>query len=387
MSERKKTDYKRPSYTPEFKAGAVRLIVEEGRAVSQVAQELGISQTALREWIIASKSAPGGDLESGALTSSERAELARLRRENRILTQEREILKKAGGLLRERESLRFAFVDAKKASWPIRMICRVLEVSASGYYAWRQRPESERSQEDRRLKVVIEAAHKRGRGAYGSPRVHAELKANGIKTSRKRVARLMKDEQLFGRPRRRWTRTTSSDPQGAIAENLLNQRFSVLAPDTAWVGDVTFLANPEGWTYLAVLLDLFSRKVVGWATSKTNDTALALAALNMAAQHRQPKPGLIHHTDRGSPYASADYRRRLTELGAVQSMSRKGNCYDNAVSESFFGTLKTELGERFESHSDAQRRLFDYIEVFYNGTRRHSAIGYQSPRAFERLAA
>jgi putative transposase len=267
------------------------------------------------------------------------------------------------------------------------MICRVLQISASGYYAWLSRPESERSQEDRRLKVFIEAAHTRGRGAYGSPRVHAELKANGIKTSRKRVARLMKDEQLFGRPRRRWTRTTSSDPQGAIAENLLNQRFSALAPDTAWVGDVTFLANPEGWTYLAVLLDLFSRKVVGWATSKTNDTALALAALNMAAQHRQPKPGLIHHTDRGSPYASADYRRRLTELGAVQSMSRKGNCYDNAVSESFFGTLKTELGERFGSHSDAQRRLFETIEVFYNGTRRHSAIGYQSPRAFERLAA
>ena len=267
------------------------------------------------------------------------------------------------------------------------MICRALQVSASGYYAWLSRPESVRTQEDRRLKVFIEAAHTRGRGAYGSPRVHAELKANGIKTSRKRVARLMKDEQLFGRPPQRWTRTTSSDPQGAIAENLLNQRFSALAPDTAWVGDVTFLANPEGWTYLAVILDLFSRKVVGWATSKTNDTALALAALNMAAQHRQPKPGLIHHTDRGSPYASADYRRRLAELGAVQSMSRKGNCYDNAVSESFFGTLKTELGERFESHSDAQRRLFDYIEVFYNGTRRHSAIGYQSPRAFERLAA
>ncbi len=217
--------------------------------------------------------------------------------------------------------------------------------------------------------------------------MHAELKANGIKTSRERVARLMKEERLVSWPPQRWTRTARSDPQGAIAENLLNQRFSALAPDTAWVGDVTFLANPEGWTALAVLLDLFSRKVVGWATSKTNDTALALAALNMAAQHRQPKPGLIHHTDRGSPYASADYRRRLTELGAVQSMSRKGNCYDNAVSESFFGTLKTELGERFESHSDAQRRLFDYIEVFYNGTRRHSAIGYQSPRAFERLAA
>lgn len=155
--------------------------------------------------------------------------------------------------------------------------------------------------------------------------------------------------------------------------------------DAIAVGDVTFLATPNGWTYLAVLIDLFSRKVVGWATSETNNTALALAALNMAAHHRQPKPGLIHHTDRGAPYASSDYQERLSALGATASMSRKGNCYDNAVSESFFGTLKAALGERFESHCDAHNRLFEFIEVFYDGIRHHFVLGYRSPRAFERL--
>lgn len=264
-------------------------------------------------------------------------------------------------------------------------MCRVLLVSTSGYYAWRKRPESERSQEDQVLTAHVREAHERGRGVYGSPRVHAELRAQGIHTSRKRVARLMREQQLVGRPHRRWVRTTQANPRATAAENVLDQNFEAKTRDAVWVGDVTFLATPNGWTYLAVLIDLFSRKVVGWATSETNDTALVLAALNMAAHHRQPKPGLIHHTDRGAPYASADYRERLSALGATASMSRKGNCYDNAVSESFFGTLKAELGERFESHRDAHNRLFEFIEVFYNGIRRHSALGYRSPRAFERL--
>jgi len=279
--------------------------------------------------------------------------------------------------------MKFAFIDAEKATWPVRPMCRVLEVSPAGYYAWRSRPESVRTTEDRKLGVLVDESYAKSRTTYGSPRVHADLKARGVKVSRKRVARLMRERGLRGRVRRARVRTTDSRKGNPPAENLLDRDFTATAPNKRWVGDVTYLWVPEGWLYLAVILDLFSRMVIGWATSRTNDRQLALRALGMAMVHRSPDEGLMHHTDQGSPYASEDYQTALDDAGITCSMSRRGNCYDNAVMESWFGILKSELGERYASHEAADRELFDYIEVFYNGIRRHGSLGYLAPREFE----
>jgi transposase InsO family protein len=262
----------------------------------------------------------------------------------------------------------------------------VLKVSRSGFYAWFERPESKRTRADRRLGVLVGEAHARSRGTYGSPRVRAELRAHGEHVGRKRVARLMRAQALRGRDRRRFTKTTDSKHKQAVAPNLLQQDFSATAPDQRWVGDVTFLRTPDGWLYLAVLLDLYSRFVVGWALSLNNDRWLALDALDMAYKRRMPEAGLVHHTDRGSPYASDDYRKALADRGVLVSMSSTGNCYDNAAMESWFGMFKAELGDTFESGRAAARDIFDFIEVFYNGQRRHSTLGYLSPREFERAA-
>ena len=282
--------------------------------------------------------------------------------------------------------MRFTFIDAERATWPVRVMCRVLLVSAAGFDAWRKRPESARARENRRLAVLVRAAHEKGRQVYGSPRVHAALAADGVRVSRKRVIRLMQDQGLRGRGRRRFVWTTDSSNAENIAQNVLNQDFTATARNEKWVGDVTYLRTPDGWLYLAVILDLYSRFVVGWAISPVNDRHLATAALEAAVVRRTPPDGLLHHTDRGSPYASSDYTDALRKLGFRLSMSRSGNCYDNTVMESFFNTLKLELGERFDSAPDAKRKLFDFIEAFYNGTRIHTSIGFVSPRAFEQAS-
>jgi transposase InsO family protein len=238
--------------------------------------------------------------------------------------------------------VKFDFIAAKEVAFPIATMCRVLGVSPSGYYARQTRPAPKRASEDVRLAAEIRAAHKASRGIYGSPRVHRELKAKGVQVGKKRVERLMTEKGLRGRCKRRFVRTTDSNHEHPVAPNVLDRKFETDAPNKAWVGDVTYVWTAEGWLYLAVLLDLFSRRVVGWATSDTNDTALALAALDHALQSRHPRTGLVHHTDRGSPYASEDYRAALARQGIVASMSRTGDCYDNAVAESFFASVKAE---------------------------------------------
>jgi transposase InsO family protein len=283
--------------------------------------------------------------------------------------------------------VKFAFVEAEKAQWPVTRMCEVLGVSPSGYYAWRKRPEAARNAEDRRLGVLVQEAHARSRKTYGSPRVHAVLLRQGVKISRKRVIRLMQRHKLNGVSRRTFVRTTESDPGLPVAENILNREFSATRPNEKWVGDVTYLRTPAGWLYLAVLVDRYARRVVGWAVSAVNDRHLALAALNEAIRRRRPPPGLLHHTDQGSPYASSDYRDALDDAGMICSMSRRGNCRDNAPMESWFATLKAELGESFASAAEAKRQLFDYIETFYNRTRLHLANGLVSPADFERDAA
>lgn len=283
--------------------------------------------------------------------------------------------------------MKYAMIDAEKASYPVLALCSALDVSPSGYYAWRSRPVSARQRSDEALSSRIVEIHSKSRGTYGGPRIHAELQSQGETVSRHRVARLMRAEGLVVRRKRRFVpKTTDSNHALPVAPNLLDRNFHQAAPDQAWVGDITYVRTGEGWLYLATLLDLHSRRVVGWAMSETIDRHLVLDALKMAVVNRRPSSGLIHHTDRGSQYASGDYRKALKKLGMKASMSRKGNCWDNAVAESFFSTLKTELSGSFETRADARTGIFEYVEVFYNRQRRHSSIGYLSPAEFEERA-
>ena len=277
----------------------------------------------------------------------------------------------------------------EKAHYPVRTMCDVLGVSRSGFYAWRGRPLIRPQVEtNRALRVRIRAIHAASRGRYGSPRVHAALQADGQHVGRKRVIRLMQGDQLHGRPRRRFRVTTQSDSQAACAPNLLEQRFSTSAPNRIWTADITALPTAEGWLYLAVILDLYSRRVIGWALRPTLETELVAAAWAMAVAQRRPRPGLIHHSDRGCQYTSDRYQRLLRQVGARSSMSRRGNCFDNAPTESFFRTLKVELAEElpWPSRSAAIRTIAAYIDQFYNRERLHSRLGYQSPVRFEQQA-
>lgn len=281
--------------------------------------------------------------------------------------------------------MRFAFIDAEKAHHAVRILCRVLQVSRSGYYAWRGRPPSPRAVSDAQLALEIKVVHQRSRGTYGSPRVHAELRAQARTVGRKRVARLMRCQGLAARRKRRYRATTDSKHPFPIAPNELARGFEVTAPDVAWVTDMTYVWTREGWLYLAAIVDLFARRVVGWAASDRITTQLPLEALGQALRRRRPAPGLLHHSDRGSQYASGDYRAALATAGLRCSMSRKGDCWDNAVAESFFATLKAELvhDADYATRTAALAAIGEYIDVFYNHQRRHSHNGYESPVMFE----
>jgi transposase InsO family protein len=280
---------------------------------------------------------------------------------------------------------RYELIEEEKACFSVSSMCRALGVSTSGYYDWRSRSPSAREQRRDDLAIKVKGVHERSRGTYGSPRVHAALARMGESVSEKTVASIMYQEGLRARPRKRYKATTDSRGTRRIAPNVLARDFATDAPNQAWVTDVTAIWTLTGWTYLAVILDLFARRVVGWALSESNDTALALAALQRAVASRLPTPGLLHHSDRGSPYGSDDYIKALDDIGAVRSMSRKGDCWDNAVAESFFATLEHEcLQDRsLISFSDAHRCVGDYIDNFYNTERLHSTIGFVSPIEFE----
>jgi putative transposase len=280
--------------------------------------------------------------------------------------------------------VKFSFILAEKA-YPITVLCSVLGVSRSGFHAWRKRPTAPRLRADAQLAAQVAAVHTRSRKTYGSPRVHAELRAKGVRVGKKRVERLMRENGLEARRKRRFRRTTDSKHSNPIAPNVVARNFETAAPNRVWATDVTAVWTLEGWLYLAVMLDLYSRRVVAWAASANNDTLLALDALRAGLRARRPKNGLVHHSDRGSPYASAEYRAALQRHGLVASMSRKGDCWDNAVAESFFGTLRAELvdHEQYASHDAARRAIGDYIDGFYNIERRHSYLEYLNPIEFE----
>ncbi len=287
--------------------------------------------------------------------------------------------------------MRFGFILVEKAFYPVTVLCRLLAVSRSGFHAWIKRPPSPRKLQDQVIAAEVNEAFRKSRGTYGSPRMTKEFRANGRRIARKRVARIMREQNLQARPKRRFKTTTDSNHAGPFAPNILRRKFCVDAPNRIWVTDVKAIWTHEGWIYLAPVIDLYSRRVVGHALRDWNDTDLALAAINSAAANRNPPPGLLHHSDRGRPYArpyaSVAYRARLDELECLMSMSRKGNCWDNAVAESFFSTLTHELllkrHTHFSTRQEAADAVTDYIENFYNTQRRHSSIGYVSPVEYE----
>ena len=285
--------------------------------------------------------------------------------------------------------MRYRVIQEYDRRYPIRLMCRALAVSSAGYYAWRTRPESTRVGANRDLLTAIRQLHQDSRQTYGSPRIWRALRAQGHRVGEHRVARLMGHAGIRAKTVTKWRATTQSQHEFPVAANTLDRVFTVGAPNRVWAGDLTYIWTGEGWLYLAVLLDLYSRRVVGWAMGQRLIGALAEDELAMALANRQPRAGLLHHSDPGSQYAATSYLRLLNEYGLIPSMSRKGNCRDNACVESFFGTLKRELvyHRHYTTRDQAMQEIFEYIEVFYNRQRRHSTLGYESPAEYEARAA
>ncbi len=281
--------------------------------------------------------------------------------------------------------MKYEFIAAHRDEFPISRMCQVLAVSRSGYYAWCARPISAREMANEALLVKIKDLFDQHKGRYGSPRIHRALRREGERCSHKRVARLMRQQGMRARRKRSYKRTTQSNHTLPVAANILKQDFSTTAPNQKWCGDISYVATAEGWLYLAVIIDLYARRVVGWAMGPSLNRTLALAALQMGLQRRRPTVGLLHHSDRGSQYASHDYQALLDAHQLQVSMSRTGNCYDNAMMESFFATLKVECvaDQVFASRAEAKMVLFEYIEVYYNRQRLHSSLGYLTPVEYE----
>ena len=284
--------------------------------------------------------------------------------------------------------MKYQFIDDYRSSFGVEKMCLSLAVSRSGFYCWNQSGEGKRAAENRLLLDSIRRIHNSSKGRYGSPRITAELKDQGLACSRPRVARLMRQHDIRARARRKFKATTNSKHKHAVAPNLLEQVFQAEAPNRVWVSDITYIRTLEGWLYLTVIMDLYNRKIVGWSMSETMEaTDTTIPAFQMAVKGCQPLPDLVFHSDRGVQYACEPFVALLSRSRAIQSMSGRGNCYDNAVAESFFHTLKTELvhHELYRTLAEARRSLFEYIEGFYNRTRKHSTLGYRSPVEYENM--
>lgn len=281
--------------------------------------------------------------------------------------------------------MKYAWIDSERSRYPLRVMCEVLSVSTSGYRAWKRGGTPKRKRlTDAQMLALIRSIHAQVKGAYGSPRMTTELRARGFPASKERVERLMRENDIWARHKRRYKVTTDSKHKLPVAPNLLNRNFAVSTPNRVFTSDITYIWTDEGWLYLAVVLDLFNREVVGWSIKPRMKADLVNDALTMAWFRRQPAPGAMHHSDRGSQYCSDDFQRQLKVYGMTCSMSRKGNCWDNAPTESFFNSLKNERvhGQRYATHAEAKADLFEYIEVFYNRSRRHSTLGHVSPTQF-----
>ncbi|MCA1682258.1 MAG: IS3 family transposase [Actinobacteria bacterium] len=377
---------RRTAYPPEFRRQMVEL-VRSGRNPEELSREFEPTAQAIRNWVAQADRDEGR--RADGLTTAERQELSCLRRENRQLRIEREILSKAGGLVRSGDRIDplqgFEFVKANQADYPGATLCRILGVSTSGYYAWRGRPPSERAQSDARWVERIRVLHQRSRGSYGTPRILEDLQEEGERLNHKRVARLMRSAGLVGISRRKGFKTTVRDRDARPAPDLVKRCFTAERPDQLWVADITYVPTLAGFLFLAVVMDVFSRRIVGWAMATHLRTELILEALNMAIYQRRPRD-VIHHSDQGTQYTSIAFGARCREAGVRPSMGSVGDCFDNAMCESFFATLECELLDRrrFETQAEAKMAVFEFIEGWYNPHRRHSSIDYLSPVNYER---
>ncbi|MEM7667484.1 MAG: IS3 family transposase [Pseudomonadota bacterium] len=372
-------------YTPEFRAEAVRLALTSGLPRRQIAADLGVGYSSLNNWIGKDRTDP----EKPAGQSDLERELAELRRENRLLREERDILKKGHPVLCGAKQMRFAFIAENRGALPVDRLCQIMEVSPRGYRSWRSRPMSASQRQDMVVLAHIREQFALSLGSYGRPRMTEELKEQGLNVGHRRVGRLMRENGIEVRRNKKFRATTDSNHSFNIAPNLLNRDFSADRPNQKWAGDISYVWTQEGWLYLAVILDLHSRRVIGWAVSNRMKRDLAIRALKMAVALRRPSKGCIHHSDRGSQYCSHDYQKLLRQHGFEASMSGTGNCYDNAAVETFFKTIKAELlwQRSWRTRRAAEIAIFEYINGFYNPRRRHSALGWKSPVAFERKVA
>ncbi|MDF9433128.1 IS3 family transposase [Chromohalobacter israelensis] len=371
----------RTRYSQDYKAEALALADRVG--ISAAARELGLQPSQLYQWRAKAQQQQSASAREQALAD----ENARLKRQLAEKSEELEINKKGGRVLRQAPQVKYAFIHQHRQTFSIQRMCGVLGVARSGYYAWRQRDgePSPRRRQQAVLDQRVAEAFKRRKGRSGAPRLVPDLVHDGMAVNRKTIAASLRRQGLRAKAARKFKATTNSRHSLPVAPNLLEQDFTAMAPNEKWVGDITYLATGEGWLYLAVLIDLFSRKVIGWAMSERMTADLAGNALQMALWRRKMPKKVVVHSDRGSQYCSTLYQSLLTRHDLQCSMSAKGNCYDNACAESFFHSLKVEAihGERFETRDAMRRQVFEYIEMDYNRQRRHSAIGMISPEAFE----
>ncbi|WP_284948317.1 IS3 family transposase [Acidisoma cladoniae] len=378
----------RRQFSREFKLEAVRLVNERGISLVQASRDLDVGESILRRWIKEVTSDPGQAFPGQGQLKPDQQEIDRLRREVAKLKAERDILKKAGGLLREGVDMKFGFVAKHRGIWPVRWLCEALGVSRSGFHAWLTRSPSARARSDEILGAHVKASFVGSDRTYGARRVWHDVLAEGDVCGLHRIERLMREQALRARPRRRGLPSDKGERNEAAA-NVLDRQFVATAPNQKWIADFTYLWTAEGWLYVAAVIDLFSRRVVGWSMSVTMTAQFVADALMMAIWRRGKPDALLHHSDQGSQYSSEQFQKLLADHNVSCSMSRSGNVWDNAAMESFFSSLKTERTARkvYRTRDQARADVFDYIERFYNLRRRHSTIGYLSPMEFERIKA
>ncbi|WP_206363428.1 IS3 family transposase [Cupriavidus necator] len=374
---------RRRQFDTSFKLEVVRMVRDQGLSVSEVCRSMELGETAVRRWVAQYDAERAGGPGEGKPLTAEQQRIRQLEAENRQLREDNALLKKAFGLLCTRTEVSYRVVThLQQEAISVSNACRVLQVSRSGYYAHRRaKPSAKSLQEQTHVKAAFAAS-----GAnYGSRRVMHALRAQGLRIGRYRVRTLMRETGLRARWKRKFVSTTDSRHTLPVAENVLDRQFDVAEPNRAWVSDITYIRTAQGWLYLAVVLDLYSRRVVGWSMAPTMPAGLVMSALTMALQQRRPEPGLVLHSDRGSQYASDEYQALLKQHHVVCSMSRKGNCWDNSVMERFFLNLKMERvwQRQYANHDEARRDINQYIIAFYNPVRLHSTLGYLSPTAYE----
>ncbi|MGI6448907.1 MAG: IS3 family transposase [Desulfitobacteriia bacterium] len=374
------------TFTEDYKKEIVRLITELGKKPVDVARDIGVTATSVRRWVRQfSEHGENAFPGKGKLRPAD-AELKALEKRNKDLQEEIAILKKANGHLHQGREIKYLFIKEHSSEFFVKKMCQVLEVSRSAYYDWLKRPVSYREENDKELIIHIKEIFDESDSTYGHRRIKKALRKRGIKTSNQRVRRLMKENGLISVLKSKYKATTNSNHNYPVAPNLLNKDFKANRINQKWVGDITYIATQEGWLYLAAIEDLYHKKIVGWSLDGRITKQLTIKALEQAIRRERPPKGLIFHSDRGSQYAAYDYQDKLKENGIMQSMSAKGDCYDNACMESFFATLKKDLvhRKRFKTREEAKLAIINYIETWYNCKRSHSGLDYMSPMEYQR---